>query len=230
MAYALPRHDRPLTTYMTDIVTIDGEPLPWERQPNEPETAWQYFCAYRDMERPRSLSKLATALGLNGPTVVGRMSMDRQWQARLLAYDSWLEQQRRQAVAEEVQARARQHAESLDAAITVLAAPAIAAAERIKQQGGLNLPDGANPADILRLVTETSKVLPQLIQASRLVNGMSTENVDVHGLGAGASPTSDEEMQAFLTAADDGSAGIAGKLAAPAPDAPLEGADAPEEA
>lgn len=77
---------------------------PWERQPGESVRNYEHFCAYRDMrylsasgdeipkpvkKRPRSIRRLAEALGLPKRTV-GDLSTRFRWVERCDAYDLYI--------------------------------------------------------------------------------------------------------------------------------------------
>lgn len=190
-----------------EIVTTEGEPLPFERMQGEGEERFEAFSIYRDMGAEtggkRSLRQVAEQLG-KSTELIERWSRLDGWQKRCFAFDAWTAAQRREALKAELQARSRQHAEALDAAITVLAEPAIQVARRIAK-GELRVSEDVDPMYLLKLVESTGKVLPQLIQASRLVNGMSTENVALNGsLTHGAEQKGNDEIEAYLLGFDDG--------------------------
>lgn len=162
----------------------------WDRRPEESEPAWHAFCLYRDMEPPRSTRRAAEQLN-KSHTLIGRWSGEYAWMMRTAAYDSYLDQQAQLEVVAQAKRRAAFHAQALDAAIMSLAAPALAVAEKLSQ-GKLKLDDDVEPAVALSLVERTAKLLPQLVQASRLVHGESTENLAVQA----------QERRARMSAAD----------------------------
>lgn len=178
-------------------ITTDGEPLPFEQRENESAEAFEAFAIYRDMGVKRSTAAVARECGKH-KSLMDRWSSAHEWQKRVFAYDSWCAAQRREAVRQEHIERGRKQAEALDAAITVLAEPAMQVAERIRN-GEMKVSDDVPAHMLLSLVEKTSKVLPSLIQASRLVNGMSTSNVDMHSNGTGdVGGMSDAELDAYL--------------------------------
>lgn len=189
---------------MSDVpITTSGEPLPFERRENESEEAFEAFAAYRDMGDKRSLAIVAQQLH-KSKTLMGRWSSDHEWQKRCYAYDSWCAEQRREALRAEHVERGRKQAEALDAAIKVLAEPALQVAKMIEEER-MTVSDEVPAHLLLSLVERTSKVLPSLIQASRLVNGMSTANLDVHSNGTGdVAGKSNDEIDAFLLGVDEG--------------------------
>lgn len=46
-----------------NVVTLDPDRAPWERQPKEPARSYQAFISFRDMGPDRSLTRLATEMG-----------------------------------------------------------------------------------------------------------------------------------------------------------------------
>jgi hypothetical protein len=197
-------------------ITVNGKPLLFERMEGEGQERWEAFCVYRDMGAERSLREVARELQ-KSLTLIGRWSTEDGWQARVFAYDSWLEAQRREAMRDEAIERGKQHAKALDDVITVLAEPARIVAERVRK-GDLNVSEDADPLYLLKVVEQTGRVLPSLIQASRLVNGMSTANLDVHGaLRGDVNGKSDDEIERLFFGIDDGT-NIAGEIAPPEAD------------
>jgi hypothetical protein len=192
-------------------ITVSGTPLPFERQPGEGSERWEAFELYRDMGAERSVRAVARSLD-KSDTLIGRWSSEDQWVSRVFAFDAWLAEQRREALRTEQAERAKQHSQALDHAISVLARPAQVLASKIEDgtlfaDANVTDPtkdDYVNPMHLLSLVKDTAKVLPALITASRLVNGMSTENVALEGSLTHAKGKTPAEVEAFLEAVDDG--------------------------
>lgn len=172
------------------VESLDARKL-WDRRPDETERAWHAFLAYRDMEPPRSIRKVSEALGYEAHTTCGQWSRDYAWTMRCAAYDAMLDAERQHEVARIARERAAHHANVIDSAIYALGAPALMVAERIAN-GELKLEDDVPPAVALALVERTAKLIPALVQASRLVHGESTENLAVQA----------QERRSRMTAAD----------------------------
>lgn len=185
-------------------ITTEGEPLSFEQQVNESPEAFEAFSVYRDMDPAnRSLREVARTLSKSNALIMGWSRRDK-WQQRVFDYDAWIAAERREATAGEARERGRKQAEALDAAIDVLSEPALQVAKMIKEQR-MTINDDVPAHMLLGLVRESAKVLPSLIQASRLVNGMSTSNVDLHADQRGISlHKSGAELEAFLADVDDG--------------------------
>ena len=67
-----------------------GVKRPWHRQKGETQKSWEAFTAYLAMPVPRSMARLATALGKKSGYVRGlyRWSAQHDWVARITAYDA----------------------------------------------------------------------------------------------------------------------------------------------
>src|SRR5260370_9536433 len=97
---------------------------PWERQPHEPERAFAYFCAYRDLPAcRRSLRALAASLaqqhGRNESTVFRQLcelSRVWQWHARCSPSDQDADRQARAGML-------HRHRSTLERAAQILAHP-----------------------------------------------------------------------------------------------------------
>jgi len=78
----------------------------WEKQPGETAKAFAAFQIYRDMGAYRTIDKTAQALNkrLGYRTTLGKWSSGYSWVARCEAYDLHLDELRRRAVEEEIQA------------------------------------------------------------------------------------------------------------------------------
>ncbi len=77
---------------------------PYERQPDEPETAWQCFVVYRDMGPERTLAKTAASLGRPPGYIKYLEDCSRQykWRARAISWDRVVDDARREQVLSEV--------------------------------------------------------------------------------------------------------------------------------
>jgi hypothetical protein len=156
----------------------------WERREDEGEDAWVAFQAYRDMETPRSLRKLAELLGRNGHTGLGRNSSQFEWKRRLAAWDRELDRVRREG---ELKARVeagRRHAREATKLTKVLLEPAEALIRRIQKRRAED-PDGdpfeaLSDLELLKEVRQAARVYPVVGVFERLSLGMSTSNTGGH--------------------------------------------------
>lgn len=118
-----------------------NERRPWERLPEETPKAWRAFCVFRDLGPTRTLARAAQALGLR-PASVRRLeewSSRYRWVERALAYDEWLDAQRRAEREAAVREMARRHAE--------LAALLL---ERVRARVEALRPEELTPAEVAR--------------------------------------------------------------------------------
>lgn len=70
----------------------------WERQADEPPQAFAAFVAFRDIDpEDRTLAELTRRRGRRSYEQYFRMSKRHDWQARVDAYDLWVDRQRRLA-------------------------------------------------------------------------------------------------------------------------------------
>lgn len=81
----------------------------WDRQPIESDVAWLGFVTYRDMGLGRTIARATETLGKK-PGYAKTMeawSRNYAWRQRVEAYDSHLDQQRREAIVEEKRQEAK---------------------------------------------------------------------------------------------------------------------------
>lgn len=106
-------------------------PLPWERQPEESPQAWEAFVIYRDMlqlehdgriEGRRSHRQVAKRVGKHH-ALMSRWSERHQWKARVAAYDSDLDRDRRAALRSEAILAVREHAQLAAKMVMAIALP-----------------------------------------------------------------------------------------------------------
>lgn len=182
------------------------------RAPFEPDPAWskerkEAFTLYRDQGPTRSLARVAEELKKSA-TIMGRWSGEDGWVARAAAFDAHLDSIRRESAEEQIAAVTAKHAAALESAITVISRPIVKLAERI-ENGDLTEDD----EEVLRYTLGTkegAKLLPSLIQASRLVHGVSTQNVAVNGQHRHKIERADlNELDAYLLGFDDGAKELA---------------------
>jgi hypothetical protein len=108
----------------------ETHPLPWERQPEESDQAWDAFVVYRDT--PLDPDPNARTVRSNRETArrVGktRALMDKwatrhSWKARALAYDNDLDRERRAKLRSQALAAVTQHAQLAGLAVRGIAMP-----------------------------------------------------------------------------------------------------------
>ena len=187
-----------------------------ERAPYEVDPAWsperkEAFALYRDFGAARSLRAVGQALG-KSTALIERWSAEDNWTYRVAAWDAEQDRVAREAASEERERVAKMHARAIDSTITVLMQAPLEMARRIEQEG-LSVDAETDVYSLTRATEAAAKVLPSLVTASRLVHGMSTQNVDAkHSKLEGASL---EELDAALLPYDDGSSDVADRLGLP---------------
>lgn len=162
------------------------------------------FALYRDFGAERSLRAVAQQLGKSAE-LIERWSRQDGWRVRVAAWDAECDRVKQEAAREELERLARKHARAIESTITVLMQPAVKLADQIENEGEQFLAD-LTPIELANLAAIAGKQLPALVQASRLIHGKSTENIDVkseHRVKIeSATP---DELDAYLLGVDDGS-------------------------
>jgi hypothetical protein len=94
------------------------KPLPWERQPEESDPAWEAFVIYRDMlviehdgaiSGRRSIREVARREG-KAASLMDKWSVRHKWRLRVEAYDADLDRDRRAVLRTEAISAVREHA------------------------------------------------------------------------------------------------------------------------
>lgn len=185
------------------------------RKPFDPDPAWSVECKtaftmYRDLGSERSLRATQEKLGRPSgyQRTLEEWSRQQGWVERVAAFDAHLDRVRVESAREQIERVTSGHAAALEAAIKVISRPILKLAERI-EDGDLTDDD----EDVLRFTLGTkegAKLLPSLIQASRLVHGVSTQNVALNGQHRHRIERADlGELDAYLTGFDDGAKQLA---------------------
>jgi hypothetical protein len=161
---------------------------PWERQPGEAEVRYQAFIAYRDQlsqgQLRRGLERVAHAAGKH-PTLIERWSREDHWRERCAAWDRHIQSVRDAAKVRAVEAIADREAAQMAAAAQALAQPIQALLMRINaQMAAKEEPfEGLTMWQLANLARASARALPAVIQGERLIQGLSTSNVDAHVSG-----------------------------------------------
>jgi hypothetical protein len=134
-------------------------PQPWERQNGEPMDAFDAFGVYRDLGPTRSLTKAQRTRKNGSQTSFNEWSAKWVWVDRVLAWDSYLDAQRRQAVISEVEKMSRRHAQ-------------------IAQVMQNKVIERLQTIDATKLTfTELARWMEVAVKTERLAYGLSTENI-----------------------------------------------------
>jgi len=151
---------------------------PWDRRDGESDAAWQAFVLYRDQGAGnRSIRRVATDLS-KPQSVLSRWSGENEWRRRVEAWDREQDAIRRQAMAEELERIVKRQSTTLGAAAQALLVPINAYLQRIQllrtTVGEGQMFEDYDLRELAREAREAARLVPQLIQAERLVHGLST--------------------------------------------------------
>jgi hypothetical protein len=196
---------------------IDPERPLWDRQTNEGDESWEAFVEYRDMagdgEGKRSVRAVAKQIGKSS-RLVQRWSTDHEWQRRVQAFDRDRDATRLAEQAAAIKRAAKRQGRALEAAVMALMAPVEAYLEKLREQGGPRQAFGQWTLRELQAASrESLRLLPALVQAERLVHGLSTskgEHVITDPARAAAEARVRDmdrsELDAYLLGVEDGRA------------------------
>jgi hypothetical protein len=181
----------------------------WDRQPGEGDEAWEAFVTYRDsgLEDGARRSTRRTARELDkSHTLIGQWSGNYEWQLRTQAFDRNLDAIKLKESADRIVRAARRHGDHIEALTLALIAPVRAYLTKIQQQGGsAQAFEGWTLRELQRAASESARLMPNLIQAERLVMGLATDKHEVVDERAAAQKRFSEapmdEVNAFLLGA-----------------------------
>lgn len=179
-------------------------PEAWERQPGESTPAFEAFATYRDMGVERSTRAVARKVSKAGSLVMG-WSAKHSWPRRVALYDAMLDRQRVDANIEAVERMSDRQARDLGTVADVLAEPARELARRFVKQP--ELVRGLSFEDLVKVTLATGRVYPGLVQAERLVRGLSTDRPDHDGR-----QVADAEVFDYLAGRDDGAGEVVARV------------------
>ncbi len=190
----------------------------WERQPDESDQRWEAFLLYRDLPaagEDRSLDAVARQLTKSG-SLIRRWSTEDGWLRRAAAYDRHLDAHKRGARGRALEEQAEREGRQLAGAAASLSQPIVAYLRRIEQITSV----GGDPfadwdlRELSREARTSARYLPAVIQAERLVLGLSSVNVGGHDGGAikpeakvRAEQMSRSEAEAYLLGREDAAQG-----------------------
>lgn len=163
---------------------------PWERQHGEGDERWEAFQIYRDQiingDPKRSLRRVAAALSKSS-TLLSRWAGEDSWSKRVEAWDREQDAMKRAAMARDMENMVKRQSTSLSAAAQALLAPIQAFLVKLQKERAANPNgdpyDGYDLRELMREAREAARLLPSLIQAERLVAGLSTTNHGGHDGG-----------------------------------------------
>lgn len=150
--------------------------LPWERQPQESEPAWEAFRRYRDLGPQRSINEVGRALAKSG-SLIDRWARVHQWRARITAYENHRDRARRVAARQRETKLTDDHLAAANA-LMIQALTRLRPTPVLDNAGAPILqPDGSPflvPADAHEL-NAAANALDKAIKHQRLAVGLPTE-------------------------------------------------------
>jgi hypothetical protein len=153
----------------------------------ETDAAFHGFVHYRDLGPDRSIDKATAEHRLKCTGSTGRSraaqwlewSSRNDWPARALAWDNRLDIVKRDAMEEEVADVGRRQAHLAMEAMTALAAPALAAAQLLREDPSVvEELKSTGVVALLAFVEHTAKLLPALAKMEREARGLETLESD----------------------------------------------------
>jgi hypothetical protein len=179
-------------------------PEPWERQADETRPAFEAFAMYRDMGSDRTLRRVAKQTR-KSEGLIERWSRERGWQRRVTLYDDMVDRRRSESAIQAIEQMSDRQARDLATIADSLAEPARELARRFIRNPRL-IAD-MSFEDLVKVTLATGRVYPGLVQAERLVRGLSTDRPEHDGRIA-----SDSEAIRYLTGLDDGAAEVVARV------------------
>lgn len=190
---------------------------PWEKQPGESRERYEAFLVYRDQpaqgQLRRSLERAAHSVG-KAPGTLENWSREDHWRERVGAWDRHLQAVKDAAKVRELENIGVRQAQQLAAATFALAAPITSLLNRIEARRQENPNEdpfgGMSDAALAQLAIRASRAMPMVIVGERLVQGQSTDNIDVHATvsdarrDAEAMPPHERERMLLGAGVDDG--------------------------
>lgn len=170
---------------MADLVLVEARS--GDAVEGETDAAFHGFVHYRDLGAYRSVQKACNdhrdkCLGGKGSAAVAKWegwSRRNDWGARALAWDNRLDIVKRDAMEEEVADVGRRQAHLAMEAMSALAAPALAAAQLLREDPSVvEELKSTGVVALLAFVEHTAKLLPALAKMEREARGLETLESD----------------------------------------------------
>ena len=181
--------DDSLANVTADPPALEMYLQPWDRRPKESDQGWLLFTRFRDKGPKRTQTDIArfadSTLEESGlkprgfewqRRAVHRFATKFDWQERVFSYDKETERLYQLARSEEVRAMSERHGVIIVDAIEALTVPADALRYAIENDPNFIKKLSKTSANrLVSLVNQTSRTIPALLNAERLVRGMPTE-------------------------------------------------------
>jgi hypothetical protein len=162
-----------------EITELD-DPEPWDRQLAETSEEYLAFVTYRNMGPKRSFAQTARELTLS-PGHVNQMATNHAWTERVSAWDYYQERIFQAELAEYSRQMARRQLELTEKTLRALRAPIDALITRMETEPDQLMQEFSltDLTKLMRMVQDSSKVIPNLISAQRLALNQPT-NITQH--------------------------------------------------
>lgn len=152
------------------------EPEPWDRQITETSEEYLAFATYRNMGPKRTFAQVARELSLSAGHV-SKMAVNHSWTERVAAWDYYQEKIFQAELAEHTRQMARRQLELADRSMRALRAPIDALINRMETEPEILLKEFSvtDLTKLMKMVQDSSKLLPALMSAERLASNQPTE-------------------------------------------------------
>jgi hypothetical protein len=149
--------------------------ITFERMKGEGQTAFKYFCLYRDMGNKRSYRRVAHDAGVS-TQLIFNLAQKWHWQDRIKLWIDEVDKVKRESYLKEVQEMAKRHAQHSMAFQRVLTIPVEAILKKIKSgdisyQDFLNLP----VAELFDKTLKSAQLFSSIVDIERKSRGEPTE-------------------------------------------------------
>lgn len=151
-----------------------SESRPWGRMDVETDREWELFSFYRSLGRARMKKDVAEFFGVSRPYIT-KISQKRSWDRRIENWDRFKEKVYEQEVLDGIKSMAVEHARMARKGLEALVLPFDVLIERIESGEGREELDKMSIANLIKLVNQSARVLPGLMNAERLSRGLPTE-------------------------------------------------------
>lgn len=165
------------------LAQLEGNP--WDRQRSETARSYERFCAYRDTApRDRNLPKVATLFGVK-PSAIEALSQRYRWVERAERWDSFKEEQRREAELEVIREMGRRQADQSKMFQAALVLPLRALTKKLTKNNQLSTKDfeDLSIGDLYDYVLSSARVYGSIANVERVARGEPSDiqNTSISG-------------------------------------------------
>lgn len=151
------------------------DPEPWDRQLSETAEEYLAFVTFRNMGPKRSFAQTARELTLSAGHI-SKMAADHAWTERVTAWDYYQEKIFQAELSEYSRQMARRQLEMVDKSMRALQAPIDALLTKMQTEPETMMAEFSlvDLTRLMRMVQDSSKILPGLMAAERLATNQPT--------------------------------------------------------